>query len=151
MQLKSRRMARKQPKAPIKTHLLTNVRTGKKDEFPLHDDKEVGLGEQWILDHTVEARMDDDVDTDEEIYTNAQNSIRLDCKEAAHDIKKHKGNWEWFVNNCRIGERVARPDFHDRNGRYRSPPRSPRSSTRVNLPESFRSAQSTGHTFDELF
>ena len=38
------------------------------DEFCMYQDKEVGLGEKWISDLQIEARMDDDVDTDEDIY-----------------------------------------------------------------------------------
>ena len=81
---------------------LRNLRTGKLDEFPLYNDDQVGVVESWVADLQIEARMDDDVDTDDEIYNNAQRAIRNDCKEALHDLKKYKYNWNMFVNNCEI-------------------------------------------------
>ena len=65
---RTRSKARKTPKIPMKKHRLTNPRTNKIDEFPLYADKDVGLAEQWIADLQIEARMDDDVDTDDDIY-----------------------------------------------------------------------------------
>ena len=71
--------------------------------------------------------MDDDVDTDEEIYNNAQNAIRNDFKEAQADYKRHKFNAKLFINNCEIRQRVNRPDSYDRNGKYREPEKSHKS------------------------
>ena len=61
----------KEPKAVIKTHKLKNMRTKKMEEFPLFTDVAVGLGEGWVTDLAIESRMDDDVDTDEDIYEGA--------------------------------------------------------------------------------
>ena len=66
----------------VKVYRLYSTALNKEEEFRLYDDKDVGLDEQWISDLQIEARMDDDVDTDEEIYNNAQNAIRNDFKEA---------------------------------------------------------------------
>lgn len=54
----------------VKTHKLTNAHTDKVDEFPLFTDKEIGLGEGWVTDLAIEAREDDDVQTDDEVYDN---------------------------------------------------------------------------------
>ena len=62
---------RKEPKIVIKKHKLKNPHTKKVEEFPLFTDKEVGLAEGWVTDLAIEARMDDDVDTDEDIYEGA--------------------------------------------------------------------------------
>ena len=77
----------------------------------------VGLAVDWVGDLQIEARMDDDVDTDEEIYSNAQDAIRGDYKEALNENRKNKFNWERIVENCEISRRVARPDLYDRNGK----------------------------------
>merc|ERR1712151_248519 len=100
--------------------------TGKVEEFPLYNDDQVGLSDTWISDLQIEARMDDDVDTDEEIHRNAANAIRNDCKEALSDLKRYKYKWELFVHNCEIGQRVANPNYYDRNGKYQEPEQSPR-------------------------
>merc|ERR1712228_926827 len=106
--------------------------TGEFEEFPLYYDSDVGLADKWISDLQIEARMDDDVDTDDEIYRNAQNAIRNDCKETQSDLRKYKYNWSMFVNNCEIQSRVQRPGCYDRNGKYREPSkRNSRFSTEV--------------------
>ena len=62
--------------------------------------------------------MDDDVDTDEEIYDNAMGAIRKDFKEAKKDLEKY--GWFEIVNNREIKLRVANPELYDRNGKYRN-------------------------------
>ena len=95
---------------------LTNLRTGEIEEFPVYKDDFIGLGESWVSDCQIEARMDDDVDTDEEIFNNASDACYGDYKEALNELKRCKFNWESIVANCYISRRVERPDLFDRNG-----------------------------------
>ena len=42
--------------------------------------------------------------------------IIKDNNKAKRDMKKFKYNWEIFVNNCTIHDRVKHPDSYDRDG-----------------------------------
>jgi len=52
--------------------------------------------------------MDDDVDTDEEIFKNAKRSCIRDSHDMLEELKT-KG-WRAIVNNIHIAERVSFPD-----------------------------------------
>jgi hypothetical protein len=47
----------------------------------MFNDIDVGLGEKWIDDLQIEARMDDDVESDEEIMFNAYRACKRDIYE----------------------------------------------------------------------
>ena len=46
--------------------------------------------------------MDDDVDTDEEIFNNARDAIRGDYREALNELRRSRFNLASIVANCRI-------------------------------------------------
>jgi hypothetical protein len=121
----TRSKAQKKPKVQVKTHKLQNPRTGEMEECPLYADKDVGLAEKWVSDLQIEARRDDDVDTDDEVYDHARDAVRNDFKAACHENRKANYDWSKFVNNCGIEQRVAMPDYYDRDGKYRTPPGTP--------------------------
>ena len=61
--------------------------------------------------------MDDDVDTDEEIYDNAIKAISRDFNFArSEQDSKPLGQ---VVNNLQIHRRVTNPDDYDRNGKFK--------------------------------
>ena len=109
----------RRPKIVIKTHKLMNAHTNKVEEFPLFTDKEIGLGEGWVTDLAIEAREDDDVQTDDEVYDNCMNSIKRELKRAETRVKKTGFNK--LVNNINIKKRVAHPENYDREGKFRRP------------------------------
>ena len=57
--------------------------------FPMFSDKDIGLEEPWIQNLHIEARMDDDVESDEEIMHNALACCKRDIKEAVEKIEKN--------------------------------------------------------------
>ena len=81
----------------------------------------MGLSEVWMLNHQIEARQDDDVDTDDDVQSRAQTLIRNDLRRSERDIKK-KG-WSKLVNNCNIEDRVEFPDKYDREAQLIRIPR----------------------------
>jgi hypothetical protein len=52
--------------------------------------------------------MDDDVDTDDEIFKNAKRSCNRDNQDMVEELQT-KG-WRGIVNNIHIAERVSYPD-----------------------------------------
>ena len=57
---------------------LTNNSTHHDEEFPLFSDYEIGLGHTWITDRQIEARIDDDVDTDDDVMDSANRACARD-------------------------------------------------------------------------
>lgn len=55
-------------------------------QFPMFNDIDVGLGEKWIDDLQIEARMDDDVESDEEIMLNAYRCCKRDINETREKV-----------------------------------------------------------------
>ena len=68
--------------------MLTHAETGKSIAFNLFQDKDIGFGETWILDTQIEARHDDDVDTDEDVHERAQMKVKSDLKITERKLRK---------------------------------------------------------------
>ena len=47
--------------------------------FPLFNDADIGLDNELIKECQIEARIDDDCDTDEEIMRQADDNVQQDC------------------------------------------------------------------------
>jgi hypothetical protein len=86
-------------------------------DFKLFSDKDVGL-EDWMTEFQIEARGDDDVETDEEIMDNAIKAVSRDFLDARHKVDTMPLNQ--FVNNTEMPRRVAHPEDYDRCGKFRA-------------------------------
>ena len=111
----TRLLMRRQPKIEINSLTLTDTRSNLTHEMPVYSDKDVGLAEPWMIGLQIEARQDDDVDTDDDVYNNAQTAIMSDLKASKLEIKK-KG-WKNLINNCNIEDRVENPEKYDRDAK----------------------------------
>ena len=102
-----------------KTSLLTSRL------FKIYKDSDIAASKEdlAILDkNLIEAGQDDDVDTDDEIMENALNSCYTDLYKSEKSITKYDGTLMISrLRNYSIYNRVARPDYFDRNGIYREP------------------------------
>ena len=81
---------------------LTNPRSGKIEEFTLYQDKEIGFEGDWDSGELIETRHDDDVDTDEEVFNNANLSITADFRRGVKKLRDNKYEWEDLIFNCEI-------------------------------------------------
>jgi hypothetical protein len=75
---------------------------------------------RFVQDHVIEAFMDDDVQSDEEILANALRTCQRDVYEASQKRRLH--GLQKIVNNCEIERRVRNPDLFDRNGKFNAYP-----------------------------
>jgi len=81
-------------KSPVRReHALKTSATGPViiKRFPLYDDKDIGLGVKWMQECQIEARMDDDVDTDDDVMNNALNACANDTFQTKQKLKM----WAW--------------------------------------------------------
>ena len=75
-------------------------------------DYEVGLDTKLISKHFVEASIDDDVASDDQVITNALNTCSKDIDEACAIL--NFGLKENMVLNLDIEERIKKPQLYDR-------------------------------------
>ena len=95
---------------------LLHYNTRAPEEFPLFYDEEVGLSACWISACQIEARIDDDVDTDEEIMESALKTCDKDFQYA--NFKLNLLGWNNVTNNCDISHRVSNPEYYNRAGKF---------------------------------
>ena len=95
---------------------LINNQSKATEKFPLFSDVEVGLSATFISERQIEARLDDDVDTDDDIMASANHTCKRDVEFARW--KLHKQGWKNVVNNCDIRHRITHPQFYDRTGKF---------------------------------
>lgn len=75
---------------------------------------------KFVQEHQIEAFMDDDVQSDEDILANALRTCRRDFGDAVQKLKVH--GWQKVVNNVEVERRVRNPDLFDRNGKFNAYP-----------------------------
>jgi len=102
----------------FETIKLFKKKTGsnEQEEFILLHDKQVGFEKAQFPECLIEMKQDDDVDTDEEIFDNALKACSRDFNDTR--LKLETLSLNTFINNCDIKNRVARPEFFDRNGKF---------------------------------
>ena len=99
------------------TFKLMDSQTGERRDFKLFMDSEIGLDSEMLTQLQIETRMDDDVETDDEIYDNARKACSRDFLDARNKVETSA--IEQIVNNCEIERRVKNPDDYDRNGKFK--------------------------------
>jgi len=75
----------------------------KEVSFPLFIDQDIGISGQYT-DCLTEARQDDDVDTDEEVYDTAIKACSRDFNQTQNALDCKPPNQ--FLKNCDIKKRV---------------------------------------------
>ena len=80
---------------------------------------------QWVQNSTIDQRIDDDAETDDDVFKNAIRQVFADVEQA--EIVLSGKPRRKVINNVNIKARVAYPDNYDRDGqpirnnrRYRS-------------------------------
>ena len=102
-------MKRVSQNLPKETVRLTNSRSCKIEEFTLYKDKEIGFEGDWDSGELIETRHDDDVDTDEEVFSNAKLSITADFRRAVKKLRDNKFEWDDLIFNSDIDQRIKMP------------------------------------------
>ena len=74
------------PVVPKRTKTLLKITGGQKTEtdFRLFNDSDIGLDKKNFMDRLMEIKMDDDVDTDEDIYENAMRACSKDFNDTRY-------------------------------------------------------------------
>ena len=69
-----------------------------------------------LVESLIDVKLDDDVDTDEEINDQARKRCSLDWNHATHISETVPQ--KQFINNIELGHRVQHPEMYDRNGKF---------------------------------
>ena len=109
-------------------------------KFAMYDDTVIGMGQDWVQESTIDHRMDDDTETDHDIYKNAIRQVRVDVENAEYEVSSKP--YDEVIFNCDWAERVLNPDAFNRDGRPRRKPRQQR-------PRSLSTERN--HSYSELF
>ena len=67
----------------------------------------------------IEARIDDDVETDSEVFNNAIRQVYTDFETAKYEVSMAKRDLCNVISNLTIKDRVENPEKYDRDGKLR--------------------------------
>ena len=97
--------------------MSTNL--GKTLRFPLYRDRDIGFDCEWVQMHMIEQRIDDDAETDKEVYNNAIRQVYVDYETAKYEVAKFREDLCNVISNTTIIDRIENPEKYDREGRLR--------------------------------
>ena len=86
-------------------------------KFPLYHDRDIGFEREQDQSCIKEVQLDDDVDTDEDVYDSALKQCSRDFNEARHKMNNYPAI-KSYLNNSGIKKRVQRPELFDRYGKF---------------------------------